>query len=320
MNESLASRLRQLIEEERLWHLGPLLTDPSPETLQAFQQVWEELPPPRRQDVIDALVEQVEDHVEYDLRPIFRWLLGDSDPHVRAQAIEGLWEDESPALISPLLYMFQHDPDPHVRAAAATALGRFVLLSELGEIPEREVTPAINALIRAAHDEQEDVEVRRRSLEAVSYIDEPHIRDLIEAAYYHPDLRMQASAVFSMGRNANERWGPLILAELTSPDPELRYEAALAAGELALLDAIPLLRFMAEEEGEDPQIRQAAIEALGRIGGPESERILLRLMEAPEDFISLSAETALDELRFMSDDVYLPPLLDFDIDLDDGVE
>ncbi len=307
MNESLESRIRRLIRENRLWHLGPLLSDPSTETLEAFQRVWETLDPPTRQELATYLVEDAEAEVLYDFRPIFRRLLGDEDPRVRALAIEGLWEDESPALISPLLYILQHDPDPEVRAAAATSLGRFVLLSELGTLPAREIAPVVEALIDKVNDEEEDLDVRRRALESIAYIGEPHIYDLIERAYYHPDVRMQASALFSMGRSADERWGPLVLAELESPEPELRYEAALAAGELELLEALPVLTWLAEHE-DDIQVREAAIEALGRIGGPEAERVLTRLLESRDESVDEAVRLALEELRFKDDE--LPPLID----------
>ena len=304
--EQVVEVLLDTINEGRLWHLGPMLSGADAERMEAFRRAWERLHPVKRQDVVEALVKQAEEHVEYDFRPIFRWLLGDEDPQVRRMAIEGLWEDDSPALIGPLLYLLQQDPDPSVRAAAATGLGRFVLLMQLDEIPMREVTPAIEALLQKVQDENEDIEVRRRALEAISYLNEPHIKDLIEAAYYHPDLRMQVSAVFSMGRNLDSRWGPMVMAELESPDPELRYEAALAAGELELIDAVHLLRLLAEED-EDLDVRLAAVEALGRVGGPEAERVLMRLAESDNEALAELAEDALSELRFMSgaDDLLL---------------
>ncbi len=317
---SLVDQVIRLAGERRYWHLGPLLTDLSTPDLAQFQDAWARLTPVQRQDLVQTLVELAEERPEYDFRAIFRWLLGDEDAEVRTLAIEGLWEDESPALIGPLLHILQHDTDYRVRAAAAIALGRFVLLSELGEINMNEVVPVLEALIQKVQDTGEDLDVRRRALEAIAYVDEPHIRDLIEAAYYHHDTRMQASALFAMGRSANTQWGPLVLAELESPEPELRYEAALAAGELELLDAIPTLRLLVEDE--DMDVRLAAIEALGRIGGPEAERILLQLADAGDESVSLAAEEALDELRFFRDlDDF--PMFDFgdadfvDLDIDD---
>ncbi len=311
--DQLVDRICHLVAEQRWWHVAPLLSDPDSERLAAFRQAWERLSSEERRQLVNALLEMAEEDPLYDFRAIFRWLLADAQPEVRATAIHGLWEDESPALIRPLLHMLQHDPDVNVREAAAIALGRYVLAGELGDLPMREVTPVVEALLQVVQNSEEDIDVRRRALESIAFIDEPHVRDLIEAAYYHPDTRMQVSAVFAMGRSGNTRWASYVLTELESPDPELRYEAALAAGNLELADAIQPLRRLIEED-KDVEIQLAAIEALGRIGGAEAERILLQLLDSPEDAIAEAAEDALDELRFWSGDpeTLLFPLLDFE--------
>ncbi len=119
---------------------------------------------------------------------------------------------------------------------------------------------------------------------------------------------MQVSAVFSMGRSGEEQWAPQVLAELESPEPELRYEAALAAGELELLEALPMLSLLAEHE-EDRAVREAAIEALGAIGGPEAERVLLRLLDQQDESIQEIVNMALQRIEF-AEDVF-PPLMDW---------
>ncbi len=311
----LSKRLREIVREKRYWHLGPMLSDLDAAGMAEFRAGWAMLNPVERQELAHALVEMAEDHAEYDFRAIFRWLLSDEDAEVRATAIEGLWEDESPGLIGPLLHLLRNDPDFRVREAAATSLGRFVLLAELDKVDAREVAPVIETLLEKARDTREDVDVRRRALESLGYVDEPHVRDLIEAAYYDGDIRMQASAIFAMGRSANPRWRPYVLAELESPDPELRYEAALAAGELEIVEAIPPLRALVEDE--DIEIRLAAVEALGHIGGPEAERLLVRLIDTAEDLVAEAAEAALDELRFMRGDMEFPLFEFVEEDFDD---
>ncbi len=311
--DDLTQQILAIVKRGRWWHLGPLLSDLDAEGMQAFRRAWEQLTPDQRQQLVNTLVEMGEADPLYDFRAIFRWLLADPQADVRATAIHGLWEDESPALISPLLHMLRHDPDTRVREAAAIALGRYVLAGELGDLPMREVTPVVEALLQVVQNPEEDIDVRRRALESVAFIDEPHVRDLIETAYYHPDTRMQVSAVFAMGRSGNHRWASYVLTELESPDPELRYEAALAAGNLELADAIrPLSRLI--EEDEDIEIQLAAIEALGRIGGSEAERILVRLLDSDNTAIAEAAADALDELRFWTGDpdTILFPLVDFD--------
>ena len=50
---------------------------------------------------------------------------------------------------------------------------------------------------------------------------------MIRDAYYSSELDFQASALYAMGRNCNPSWLPLLLKELHSPNPQLRFEAVL---------------------------------------------------------------------------------------------
>src|SRR5690606_4713598 len=135
-------------------------------------------------------------------------------------------ESEDAALIAPFIDFLQHDPDPLVRAAAASALGRFVYLGELEELSEahkRRVEDALLAVIGGG----DDLEVRRRALEAVSYSSRDEVPPLIAAAYAAYEPKHRVSAVFSMGRNADRaRWAQHVRTELESAEPELRFEAA----------------------------------------------------------------------------------------------
>jgi HEAT repeat protein len=84
----------------------------------------------------------------------------------------------------------------------------------------------------------------------------------------------------------------------------MRFEAARACGELELHEAIPKLAMLAEDE--DIEVRQAALWALGRIGGPEARRILLTHIESDVEVIREAAEEALEELTFAEDALRFP--------------
>jgi HEAT repeat protein len=86
---------------------------------------------------------------------------------------------------------------------------------------------------------------------------------------------MQISAVFAMGRTYDEQWGDYVRQQLDSEDPEMRYEAARAAGELELEDAVPGLARLALDS--DREIKEVAIWSLGEIGSREATRVLERL-------------------------------------------
>ncbi len=68
---------------------------------------------------------------------------------------------------------------------------------------------------------------------------------------------------------------------LQSDDPEMRYEAARAAGELMIEDAIKHLRKLVLDD--DREVKEVAIWSLGEIGGSEATRILQRLANDAEN-------------------------------------
>jgi HEAT repeat protein len=291
----------RLADMERQPTLSTLysLSDLGREEVLYFQAQWGDLPTRRRRWIVCNLVELAEERVELSYNPLFRWLLSDPDPEVRVQAIEGLWEDEDASLISPLTRMLREDADAAVRAAAASALGRFVLLGELGEIEASLAMAAEKALLATIHTPTESVEVRRRAVEAVAYSGESGVQDVIRNAYHDEDELMRVSAVFAMGRSADRHWRRIVMEELYSDLPAMRFEAARACGELELREAVPALATLTEDG--DTEIRQAALWALGRIGGREARRFLLEYADSPEETIREAAEAALEELAFGED-------------------
>jgi HEAT repeat protein len=188
-----------------------------------------------------------------------------------------------------------------VRAAAAISLGRFILMGELGKIRERPHQRAYDALMAICCSEEEPVEVNRRALEAVSYSGEEAVPPLIEAAHRHPDERMRTSAIFAMGRSADPQWASRVMAELHSPNPEMRYEAARACGKLAIEAALSTLIDLVEDV--DPEVRDAAIWSLGQIGGDESRRVLEACQQADSEAVRAAASAALRELEFLHGDI-----------------
>lgn len=269
------------------------LSDVSREQLPAFAEAWEILDTPDRQRLIHALVELAEASFQVNYDAIFRHCLSDPDPTVRAVAIDGLWENEEVPLIGRFITALRSDPAPEVRAAAAAALGRFVLAGELERIDSAVQNRIMTELLTIIHLEGESVEVRRRALESAGYACTPETAEALDAAYYQGDERLRLSAIVAMGRSCDRRWQELILAELESSSAAMRYEAALAAGELMLRAAVPILgRLMADH---DSQVRDATIWALGQIGGPQSKRLLLDAYEGADEDTQAVLEEALAE-------------------------
>lgn len=277
--------------------------------LDRFRQVWPAIEGTRRRAVMRHLVELAEYNFDVDFDPIFLLAMGDEDSDVRAAAVEGLWENNDQALIGPLVHLLRTDEAVNVRAAAAIALGRFVLLGELEEIDRAPAMLAEEALLETIHLAEEDLEVCRRAVEAIAYSGEAGVREIVEAAYYHEDEQMQASALFAMGRSADLYWSKLLLAELDSHNPELRFEAARACGELELSVAVPHLARLVYNDS-DREVQEGAVAALGRIGGREAREVLEACYE--DEALSQAAADALDEMDLLGESLDIPLFEDFD--------
>jgi len=273
-----------------LYHLSGL----ERRQMDEWDEVWSEIHPARRTHIIRRLVELAEDDFAVDFNEIFRRVMDDPEPEVRAQAIEGLWEDERPDLVKPLLEHLNRDPSVLVQAAAASSLGRYVLLGELEELDASLAQLITEALFRVIASPRRDPEVRRRAVESVSFSSDARTREVIHRAYNDPDERMQASALLAMGRSADSYWQGTVVLELDNPNPEMRYEAARAAGELETPLAVhSLIRLI---DDPDREVQEVAIWALGQIGGDEARAALIRCCQSEDELVAEAAEEALAEI------------------------
>lgn len=268
------------------------------------EEVLPALPVALRRRLARSLADTAEADVTVNFSAALRILVNDSDSEVRLAAVEGLWEDMSTSLVPVLIRLLQEDPSAEVRAAAAISLGRFAMLGDLEEI-EEDIAKTVHDVLMTAYHSGDDVEVRRRALESVSCMGGDDVVAAIEQAYQHPDERMTVSAVFAMGHSYDPRWQAIVQKELKNPRPEIRYEAARAAGELELEDALPILLDMIDTE--DVEIRQVTIEALGKIGGKRALEALLNLVQSADEATKWAAVEALETARF-SDDPLSPGL------------
>ncbi len=317
--------MRRTLEEVLKWlqagtvsraHLYEL-SGLEPAEVEEIRPVWHRLPVRTRRELLVTLVEVAESDFEADFGAVFRMALEDVDAEVRETAIEGLWEDEDIRLVPRLIACLQGDPAPNVRAAAATSLGRFILLGELQKIRPEPYREAYEALLTACRSPRETLEVRRRALESLAYVGEEEVSDLISQAYSHPEEKMRVSAVFAMGRSADERWAAHVMEELLSPSPEMRYEAARACGELGLEEAVSTLIELIDDV--DAEVREAAIWALGQIGSEEARDALRRCVRTEDEAMRDAAREALREWEFLYGDLGTL-LLPFDLFEDEDEE
>jgi HEAT repeat protein len=271
-----------------------------PEKVSRFEQIWAGASLERRRKTIDALATLAEEDVQLNFNTVFMHLLKDSDPQVRAKAIEGLWEETGFETLNRLLELLQNDPNETVREKAALGLSNFAYLAETGKLKERFVEKLRKGLLAQVKGEQLDPTVGRRALEALGYFgqDEAIIK-LIQKAYDSDDELVKASALKAMGRSVNKRWLPEVGKELSSDLPSLRYEAATAAGEIVCEELLPSLFHLVNDR--DREVRMAAVWALGQIGGPEPTRVLKDLANGDNEAMAEAAKEALAEIAFAAD-------------------
>ena len=277
-----------------------------PADLKALTPVWQALDGTYKHKILRALAEASETNFDLDYRAIGTLSLSDSDARVRQAAIETLWIDDTIAGMNQMIALAENDPSTEVRAAALIALGRYILEGELDHIPENATQKAQEVAIRILKDEFQDVEVRRRALEAISNSSHEIVPKAIKQAYHGADRRMQVSAIYAMGRSCDEQWEETVLEELESDVAEMRYEAVRASGEMEIMEAVPRLTRLVVDE--DREVQAAAIWSLGEIGGREAMRVLEALVEVAEenddDDLLDAVEEALSNASLFSGDLF----------------
>lgn len=275
------------------------LSDLSPTDTKRFKELWQGLGVVRRRQLIAQLTSEVGENVQLNFNSVFISCLGDPDDVVRRRAIEGLWECEEPGLIGMLTSLLKNDTSRSVRVAAAKALGIFVLLAELGNIRQRYADQLEIALMDVIKQNAEDLELRQRALESISYFGHGAIVELIESAYSGDEQPMKISAVRAMGRNLDVRWLSILLEELTNPQAAMRAEAAKACGEMG--DEKAVVKLIERTQDEDTGVQLAAIQALGQIGGKRVVKALAAMLKHPEPKVREAAQQALQEAQFLAD-------------------
>ena len=271
----------------------------SSEELRLFIETWVKMDAERQRQIVGHIVELAEENPNLNFDDIFIASLHDPDETVRIKSIDGLWECESCSLIDSFITLLREDSKESVRAAAAMALGKFAMLAELGKLRPEHRQKVERVLFAIIDDQDEQVEVVRRAIEAIAPLSLPRVKEIIQQAYNSDDDKMQFSAIYAMGKNSDPAWLPTLLRELGSADTEMRYEAAQACGELGEEDAVPHLSRLIHDL--DSQVCLSALAALGKIGGSEAEDILQEYLTQSDEHIRQAAAEALQELDFEKD-------------------
>lgn len=299
ITEELLDLLPRLAEEDSPIPVEDFsaISDMNREELAAFMEIWEALSDTRKRELIEALGQQADANIELNFELINRAGLRDQDQSVRRFAISNLWECKDPDLVSVYLESLREDPSSDVKVAAADALGRYVLMGELDEIPSEMHRQIEDALLNIM-DEDAISLLHQSCIEALGYSSRKESEQVIETAYESKDPEIKKSSIVAMGRSYNQRWEAQVIAEMTNPYPFIRAEAARAAGELELTLAIEPLIDLLDDVHND--VQEAAAWSLGQIGGDRAEEALIALQDLTEDEQMLTViDDALDHLAFL---------------------
>ncbi|NOK60542.1 MAG: HEAT repeat domain-containing protein [Chloroflexi bacterium AL-W] len=261
-----------------------------------FWSTWQTIQTERRHEIVHAMVEMAEEDVSLNFQEIWLWLLQDTEPKIRIEALEGMWENIQPRALYQTISVLLHDSDTDVRAAAAISLSRFTYLVSLNEL-DADHSGLRKALMDTILDEQQPQDIRRRAIESIGYLaDDSEVQNEIKRAYESGEQFLQESSLVAMGRSMRAEWLPTIERELESQSPALRYEAARAAGEMSEEAQVILAKVLPLVNDSDTEVALSAIWALGQIGGEMALRNLQRIRDTTDAARSQAATDALAEV------------------------
>lgn len=316
MPDAFTDLLAILVDEQQPLTPAQLsdLSDLDLRKTRRLESIWRKIPTARRRSMLETFGELANERFELSFERINRFALHDPDDLVRQTAIENLWECCDPQLSETLLPLVDDRAALGVAASAAKALGQFVYLGELGELPEPLQRRIEECLLRASTEKQ-PLQLQLRAIESLGYSSRAEVEPLIKRAFASHDEEYIAAALLAMGRSANKRWSAQVLSALESDDADIRAQAAFACGELELREATPeLLELLLDES---PAVRHKAIWSLGQLGGKEAEAALSQVLEVvSDDEEAALIEDAIDHLAFVdsSRDLWMLNLDDIEED------
>ena len=308
--------INALIDESKPFPPALLYTfsDLNADDIRILKAAWPSLPLMRRRTLLEDLIDMAERDNLMMFEEVGKVALEDDDADVLVSAIDLLFQAEDSRLIPTFLRLLQNASlNERVRAAAANALGPYVYLGEVEKIRPELLQNIVEVLLNVYANDLSDL-VRRRVLESLGYSSHAAVPELLRAAYFRPEVAWQESAMFAMGKSADDQWQSFVLANLEHENLKVRLQAIHAAGELTLYAARQTLLRMLNQEYKNEELRHELVWALSQIGGEGIEAAFYRLMDRIDDEEELTLiEDALDELNFTNDKSIFE-LMDIDID------
>ena len=283
VRQAITAALNSLGHPEMEARIGPRLRDPDPCIRESAVRIAGYFGYPSCADAVFACCRDQDEGVrraalehapyvgEDRAVPVLLHAVASDTPRARAAAATALGQIAAPearaALVSALT-----DDDAWVRYFAARALGAHgdaAALESLGRMAATDSAPY----------------GRIAALEAVGAIDGAAAADLLLPHAEDPDPAIAAAALTALGRVSDGRVMPTLTRALRSAEAQRRHAAVQALSRRGGNDAVASLRWTVETEA-DPEIAQAALDGIGRLGGLAGSG----WEEAIEALIDLTAE------------------------------
>jgi len=207
-------------------------------------------------------------------------LLGHPLASVRQAAISALNSLGHLAMPTHAARMLK-DKNPRIRESAARIAGYFGF------------DECVEGLFAACKDK--DLSVRQAAVEGIVFLEDDRVVPALAHALRHDEVPVRQVAVRALAFvEPRDAW-PLLLEALDDEASWVRYFAARVIGEVGFVEAWKPLANLAMN---DPayQVRVAAIEALGSLGGATAVTVLAPLVDADEPDLARAAITALGEV------------------------
>jgi HEAT repeat protein len=204
-------------------------------------------------------------------------LLGHDRASVRQAAIGALNSIGHPSMRKHI-HALLNDPNPHARESAARIAGYF-------GYPE-----CADLLLERVYDVNENV--RRAVVENLSNLQDGRVFAALTSAINDESPKIRIAAIQSLGHMENPAALPQLLRALRDPDTWVRYYAARALADIRSPESIDALAIVLHED-KAMQVRIAAVDALGSIGGRRAVAMLAPFVDFEDRDLSRAALLAL---------------------------
>ena len=269
------------------------LADLSDAEADELHQFWLLVSSRRRVLTAEGCLHLLRSSKTLQFKVFFCYLLTDPDFRIRVLAAKGLGSDVYFEVLPYLELAATQDESDAVRLAAVQALGQFFRVGEERFWVDKSQSQTRKILSQLISDPDQSLVLQCAALESIGYspgaLFEPKLLD----AYRSELEELRVSALVAMGRSGYRHWENRILEACNDQSGTVRTAAVKAGGMLGIEDLGDICLYIIELE-TDSQLRIAAIEALGRLGGPTAYEGLMLAAESEDQEQQEAVLRALD--------------------------